>query len=112
MGSGLLLDAAPPFWEITPMAQNNDSLEAVKAAAESLLDRAASPELAASFLFPYGINKVAISVKFGDAEVRIELSGPETSDEEDGEFDEDDDELWLDEDFEDDEEETHTGNGR
>ena len=95
------------------MGQNNDSLNAVKAAAESLLDRAASPELAASFLFPYGINKVAISVKSGDAEVSIELSGPEGSDEDD-EFDEDDDdELWLDEDFEDDDdEETHNGNGR
>jgi hypothetical protein len=94
------------------MAQNTDSLDAVKAAAESLLDRAASPELAASFLFPYGINKVAISVKSGDAEVSIELSGPEGSDEDDDDFDEDDeDELWLDEDFEDDEELVN-GNGR
>jgi hypothetical protein len=96
------------------MSQNHaqTSLEDVKAAAESLLDRAASPELAASFLFPYGINKVAISVKSGDAEVSIELSGPDGSDDDSDFDDEDDDELWLDEDFEEDEEETHNGNGR
>lgn len=94
------------------MAQNNDSLDAVKAAAESLLDRAASPELAASFLFPYGINRVAISVKSGDAEVSIELSGPDESNEDDDFDDEDDDELWLDEDFEEDDEEISNGNGR
>ena len=93
------------------MGQNQSHLEEVKAAAESLLDRAASPELAASFLFPYGINRVAISVKSGDAEVSIELSGPDESDEDDDDFDEDDDELWLDEDFEDDEE-LSNGNGR
>ena len=95
------------------MAQNTEALDAVKAAAESLLDRAAGPELAASFLFPYGINKVSVEVKHGDAEVKIELSGPDRAGEDDDDFDDDEDELWLDEDFEDDdEEETHNGNGR
>jgi hypothetical protein len=53
------------------------SLAEVKAAAEDLLARATGPDIADSELFPYGVNRVVISVSAGDIDIHVEISGPD-----------------------------------
>lgn len=73
------------------------TLDEVRAAAVDLLTRVASPDLEESALFPYGVNKVTVRVKSGDAEVALEIAGPDRAYGAEAIFEEDD------EDFEDDE---------
>ena len=70
------------------------SLAEAKAAAEDLLLRAASPEIAESFLFPNGITQIAVSVQAGDVRIQLQIAGPDHG-HSDGE---DEDEDWLEED--------------
>jgi hypothetical protein len=68
------------------------TLAEVKAAALDLLARASGPDLAETDLFPYGITRIAVSVKALGVEVALEISGPDHS------HDEDEDDDWLEED--------------
>lgn len=49
----------------------------LKEAAAELLQLLAAPDIADSDLFPYGVNHVAITVKQGDSEITLEVSGPQ-----------------------------------
>ncbi len=78
-------------------------LEEVRATAEELLLRACSPGIQESGLFPYGINRLSIQVRAGEAEVSLEISGPEQAQQSDEDWDDDDD--FFDDEDEDEEEE-------
>lgn len=67
------------------------SLGDLKAAAAELLQLLVSPEITESDLFPYGVTHVAISVRVGEAEVSLDVSGPDNPHTHD--HDEDDD--WI-----------------
>ncbi|MFN3649369.1 MAG: hypothetical protein ACK47B_07280 [Armatimonadota bacterium] len=78
------------------------TIQDVKNAADEVLARLSGPELTASGLFPFGITQIAISVKAGDAEINVQIAGPDHAHGDEGEwfeeemgdlFDEDDDEL-------------------
>jgi hypothetical protein len=69
------------------------SLAEVKAAAESLLQRAASDDVLESGLFTYGVNRVVIHVKSGENEINVEITGPDHS----HPHMDDDDDPWEDE---------------
>jgi hypothetical protein len=63
----------------------------VQAAARDLLRQAAATDLYQSALFPHGVNQLSLTVRAGDIEVSLELSGPDHShDVEDLEIDPDD----------------------
>lgn len=71
----------------------------VKAAAEDLLRQAAGPDITESDVFPYGVSRIAVSVRAGAIEIALEVSGPDHA--HGGE-----EEAWLEEDedlFEDEE---------
>jgi len=72
------------------------SLSEVKAAAEELLVRAASPEVLGTELFPYGLTRLEVFVKAGDITVSLEMAGPEVGhshgdEEEEWDLDDEDD---------------------
>ncbi len=56
---------------------SGNSLSDVKNAAEDLLGKIATADLDNTDLFPYGINRVSVVVRAGDAEVQVEISGPD-----------------------------------
>ena len=78
--------------------KNSATLGEVKAAAEDLLIRAASPEVMGSDLFPYGVSRLEVFVKAGDISVSLQMSGPDHphahEDEEMWDFEEDEDDLF------------------
>ena len=76
--------------------ENSAAITDLQAAARELLGFLTGPELADSDLFPYGVTHVALSVKVGDAEVQLEVSGPDHPHDHDHDHDEDDDgDHWL-----------------
>jgi hypothetical protein len=90
------------------MSKENGSSEHVvaelKSAAQDLLRFLAGQEMSQSELFPYGVNAISITVKSGDAEINLEVGGPDHAhhehDEEDEEwFSEADDLPDLDDDL-------------
>ncbi len=64
------------------------SLADVKAAARELVQTAAESSVVAPDLFPYGVNRVAVTVKSGSIEVSLEISGPDHSHESE-------EDMWL-----------------
>jgi hypothetical protein len=71
---------------------SNGAVTDLKSAAQELLRFLAGPEMAESELFPYGVNAIAITVKNGDAEIHLEIGGPDHAHHD---HDEDDDEGWF-----------------
>jgi hypothetical protein len=71
---------------------NDRTVADLKSAAQDLLRFLAGPEMSESELFPYGVNAIAITVKNGDAEVRLEIGGPDHAHHD---HDEEDDEGWF-----------------
>ena len=53
------------------------AINELKSAAEDLLRFAAGVDLAESDLFPYGVNRISLQIKAGDAELNLEISGPD-----------------------------------
>lgn len=84
------------------MSDNKDqsrTLAEVKAAAEDLVRQAAGADITESDVFPYGVSRIAVSVRAGDIEIALEISGPDHGHghEEEAWIEEDDD-LFDDED--------------
>lgn len=75
-------------------------LAEVKAAADDLIGRAARADVQDSDLFPYGVNRIAVSVRLGEIEVSVEISGPDHSHDpkEEEWLPEDDDDLFVEDD--------------
>lgn len=57
--------------------QGESGITELKTAAAELLQLLTAPDITESDLFPYGVNHVAITVKQGDAEITLEVSGPQ-----------------------------------
>jgi hypothetical protein len=77
------------------------ALAEVKAAVEDLLGKIAAADLDDTDLFPYGITQIVVTVRSGDAEVSVEVAGPDKAHDHDVEDWEEDD---LDDLFDDEEE--------
>lgn len=86
------------------MSKNDDgaagaSLNEVKQAVAELLGLLSSPDLAASDLFPHGVNQISLHVRAGELAVSLEMSGPDHSHphEEEGEewLEDDEDDLFA-----------------
>jgi len=71
--------------------QGDHVVAELKTAAQDLLRFLAGEEMSQSELFPYGVNAIAITVKSGDAEIHLEVGGP------DHPHHDEDDEEWFDE---------------
>jgi hypothetical protein len=91
--------------------ENGGKLSEVKTVADEVLQRICRPEFLAN-VFAYGVNRIALSVKSGESEVALEISGPDHAHDEDewtenGWMDEDD--LDMDDLFEEDDEVEENG---
>lgn len=73
--------------------QGDQVVAELKTAAQDLLRFLAGDEMSQSELFPYGVNAIAITVKSGDAEIHLEVGGPDHAHHDHDE----DDEEWFDE---------------
>ena len=72
-------------------SQSDHPIADLKSAAEDLLRFLAGQEMSQSELFPYGVNAIAITVRNGDAEIHLEVGGPDHAHHDH----EEDDEEWY-----------------
>lgn len=74
----------------------DSSVSELKAAAADLLRTLASTEIEESDLFPFGVNRVSISVKSGSSEIHLEVAGPDDAHVHDHDHGHDEDDWMLD----------------
>ncbi|MGV3723786.1 MAG: hypothetical protein ACO1SX_23050 [Actinomycetota bacterium] len=72
-------------------SDSQSSVTALKSAAAELLQLLVTPDITESDLFPFGVNHVAITVRQGDAEISLEVSGPQNP----HVHDHDDEDEWM-----------------